>query len=144
MPFVDLQSRLGINLDRWLLLQSGEQPNKRAARCHAFEKEWIECSHGIGQTRAKKECQLEFEDFYECMHRQKTIFSRAVMFWGCRRATRTFNSRHRFSMGLRSGDWLGHSRTFKCFLRSHSFVARAVCFGSLSCWKTQPRFIFKV
>ncbi len=26
-------------------------------------------------------------------------------------------------MGLRSGDWLGHSRTLKCFLRSHSFVA---------------------
>ncbi|CAG5889419.1 unnamed protein product [Menidia menidia] len=73
MPFVDLQSRLGINLDRWLVLQSGEQPNKRAARCHAFEKEWVECSHGIGQTRAKKECQLEFEDFYECMHRQKTV-----------------------------------------------------------------------
>ncbi|XP_071755521.1 NADH dehydrogenase [ubiquinone] iron-sulfur protein 5 [Centroberyx gerrardi] len=72
MPFVDLQSRLGINLDRWLLLQSGEQPNKRAARCHAFEKEWIECGHGIGQTRAKKECKLEFEDFYECMHREKT------------------------------------------------------------------------
>ncbi len=45
-------------------------------------------------------------------------------------------------MGLRSGDWLGHSRTLKCFLRSHSFVARAVCLGSLSCWKTQPRFIF--
>uniref|UniRef100_A0A4W5KU99 Superoxide dismutase 1, soluble n=1 Tax=Hucho hucho TaxID=62062 RepID=A0A4W5KU99_9TELE len=32
-----------------------------------------------------------------------------------------------------SGDWLGHSRTLKCFLRSHSFVARAVCLGSLSC-----------
>ncbi len=47
-----------------------------------------------------------------------------------------------FSMGLRSEDWLGHSRTLKCFLRSHSFVARAVCLGSLSCWKTQPRFIF--
>ncbi len=45
-------------------------------------------------------------------------------------------------MGLRSGDWLGHSRTLKCFLRSHSFVARAVCLGSLSCWKTQPHFIF--
>ncbi len=39
----------------------------------------------------------------------------------------TFNSLQRFSMGLRSGDWLGHSRTLKCFLRSHSFVARAVC-----------------
>ncbi|XP_041867708.1 NADH dehydrogenase [ubiquinone] iron-sulfur protein 5 [Melanotaenia boesemani] len=73
MPFVDLQTRLGIDLDRWLLLQSGEQPNKRAARCHAFEKEWVECSHGIGQTRAKKECKLEFEDFYECMHRQKML-----------------------------------------------------------------------
>ncbi len=55
------------------------------------------------------------------------ISSRAVMFWGCRWATRTFNSLQRFSMGLRSGDWLGHSRTLKCFLRSHSFVARAVC-----------------
>ncbi len=54
----------------------------------------------------------------------------------------TFNSLQRFSMGLRSGDWQGHSRTLKCFLRSHSFVARAVCLGSLSCWKTQPRFIF--
>ncbi len=70
------------------------------------------------------------------------ISSRAVMFWGCRWATRTFNSLQRFSMGLRSGDWLGHSRTLKCFLRSHSFVARAVCLGSLSCWKTQSRFIF--
>ncbi len=70
------------------------------------------------------------------------ISSRAVMFWGCRWATRTFNSLQRFSMGSRSGDWLGHSRTLKCFLRSHSFVARAVCLGSLSCWKTQPRFIF--
>lgn len=73
MPFVDLNKRLGVNLDHWILTQSGPQPHQRAARCHAFEKEWIECSHGIGQTRAKKECQLEFEDFYECMHRQKTV-----------------------------------------------------------------------
>ncbi|MBN3305872.1 FA13B protein, partial [Amia calva] len=35
-----------------------------------------------------------------------------------------------FSMGLRSGDWLGHSRTLMCFFLSHSFVALAVCFGS--------------
>ncbi len=35
------------------------------------------------------------------------ISSRAVMFWGCRWATWTFNSLQRFSMGLRSGDWLG-------------------------------------
>ncbi len=70
------------------------------------------------------------------------ISSRAVMFWGCRWVTQTFNSLQRFSMGLRSGDWLGHSMTLKCFLRSHSFVAWVVCLGSLSCWKTQPLFIF--
>ncbi len=45
-------------------------------------------------------------------------------------------------MGLRSGDWLGHSRTLMCFFLSYSFVALAVCFGSLSCWNTHPRPIF--
>ena len=43
-------------------------------------------------------------------------------------------------MGFRSGDWQGHSRTW-LFL-SHSFVALAICFGSLSCWKTHPPPIF--
>ncbi|KAK5854702.1 hypothetical protein PBY51_004874 [Eleginops maclovinus] len=73
MPFVDLQSRLGINVDSWLLQQSSLQPRQKAARCHVFEKEWIECSHGIGQIRSKKECQLELEDFNECLHRTKTV-----------------------------------------------------------------------
>ena len=59
-------------------------------------------------------------------------------FWGCRLATRSFSSLHRFSMGFRSGDWLGHSRTLICFFFSHSFVALAVCFWSLSCWKAHP------
>ena len=45
-------------------------------------------------------------------------------------------------MGFRSGDWLDHTRTLICFFLSHSFVALAVCFGSLSCWKTHPRAIF--
>ncbi len=44
--------------------------------------------------------------------------------------------------GFRTGDWLGHSRTLKCFLQSHSLVALAVCLRSLSCWKTQPRPVF--
>ncbi len=64
--------------------------------------------------------------------------------WGWRLATRTFSSLHRFSMGWRSGDWLDHSRTLMCFFLSHSFVALAVCFGSLSCWKTHPWPIFSV
>ncbi len=45
-------------------------------------------------------------------------------------------------MGLRSGDCLDHSRTLMCFFLNHSFVALAVCFGSLSCWNTHPRLIF--
>ncbi len=45
-------------------------------------------------------------------------------------------------MGLRSGDWLGHSRTLMCFFLSHSFVALAMCFRSLSCWNTHPWPIF--
>ncbi len=57
-------------------------------------------------------------------------------------AARTFSSLHRFSMGLRSGDWLGHSKTLMCFFLSHSFIALAVCFGSLSCWNTHLRPIF--
>lgn len=75
-------------------------------------------------------------------HTSMQISSRAVMFWGCFWATRTFNSLQRFSMGLRSEDWLGHSRTLKCFLWSHFFITWVVCLRSLPCWNTQPHFIF--
>ncbi len=49
--------------------------------------------------------------------------------------TRTFSSLHIFSMGLRSGDWQGHSRTLMCFFLSHSFVALAMCYvyGRMLC-----------
>ncbi|XP_008564071.1 PREDICTED: NADH dehydrogenase [ubiquinone] iron-sulfur protein 5-like [Galeopterus variegatus] len=73
MPFLDVQKRLGINIDQGLTIQSAEQPYKIPARCHAFEKEWIECAHGIGGIRAKKECKIEYEDFKECILRQKTM-----------------------------------------------------------------------
>jgi len=69
-------------------------------------------------------------------HSSTQIFSRSVRFLGCRWETL------RFSIGFRSGDWLGHARTLICFLQSHSLVILAVCFGSLSCWKTQPQPIF--
>ncbi|KAG8451601.1 hypothetical protein GDO86_003701 [Hymenochirus boettgeri] len=71
MPFIDLQSKLGINVDKWLLLQSSEQPFRGVSLCHSFEKEWVECSSGIGKIRAQKECKLEYEDFMECLHRTK-------------------------------------------------------------------------
>ena len=73
MPFLDVQKKLGISLDRHFVFQSVEQPFKIPSRCHAFEKEWIECAHGIGATRAKKECKIEFEDFEECYLRYKTM-----------------------------------------------------------------------
>ncbi|KAG5842288.1 hypothetical protein ANANG_G00176030 [Anguilla anguilla] len=63
MPFVDLHSKFGLNLDRWLLAQSGKQPYKQASRCHSFEKEWIECSHGIGQTGHGRSAGLNLKTF---------------------------------------------------------------------------------
>ncbi|XP_032058329.1 NADH dehydrogenase [ubiquinone] iron-sulfur protein 5 [Aythya fuligula] len=71
MPFLELQRQLGLDLDRWLLRQSATQPHGKAGACHAFEREWVECGHGLGQTRARRECQPEYEDFMECMHRTK-------------------------------------------------------------------------
>ncbi|KAI6073463.1 NADH dehydrogenase [ubiquinone] iron-sulfur protein 5 [Aix galericulata] len=71
MPFLELQRQLGLDLDRWLLRQSATQPHGKAGACHAFEREWVECGHGLGQTRARRECRPEYEDFMECMHRTK-------------------------------------------------------------------------
>ncbi|KAM9241595.1 NADH dehydrogenase [ubiquinone] iron-sulfur protein 5 isoform 1-T2 [Trichechus inunguis] len=73
MPFFDVQKRLGLNIDHWMTIQSAEQPYRHSARCHAFEKEWIECAHGIGGIRAEKECKIEFDDLTECLLRQKTM-----------------------------------------------------------------------
>lgn len=76
MPFWDLQKQLGIDVDSWLVRQSMPQPYGQAGVCHAFEREWVECGHGLGQTRARRECQLEYEDFMECMNRTKLVGER--------------------------------------------------------------------
>ncbi|XP_012314066.3 NADH dehydrogenase [ubiquinone] iron-sulfur protein 5-like [Aotus nancymaae] len=73
MPFLDGQKRFGINVDRWWTIQSAEQPDKFPARCHAFEKEWIECAHGIGTIWAEKECKIEYDYFIEWLLRKKTM-----------------------------------------------------------------------
>ena len=65
------------------------------------------------------------------VHSSLQILSKSLRIRGCRLATRSLSSLHRFSMGFSSGDWLGHSRTLICFFLSHSFVALAVCFGSV-------------
>ena len=51
--------------------------------------------------------------------------------------TAIFKSCQRFSIGFRSGLWLGHSNTWICVDLNHSIVALAVCFGLLSCWKVK-------
>jgi len=74
-------------------------------------------------------------------HRSSLDQSGKILGW--RWETESLSSLQRFSIGFRSGDWLvGHARTLICFLQRHSLVILAVCFGSLSCWKTQPRPIF--
>ena len=42
---------------------------------------------------------------------------------GFRWCTAIYKSYHRFSIGSRSGLWLGHSNTFKCFPLNHLSVA---------------------
>ena len=54
---------------------------------------------------------------------------------GERRYTAIFRFLQRCSIWFMSGLWLGHSRTFRDFSRSHSCVVLAVYLGSLSCWK---------
>lgn len=75
--------------------------------------------------------------FTHCSWYFHPFLQRAEMFWGCCCATQTFKSLHRFSILLRSGDWLSHSRT--CFLCSHSFVAR-VLFRIIVMLKDPTRF----
>lgn len=56
--------------------------------------------------------------------------------------TARFKSPHSISLGLRSGLWLGYSRTLHFLVFSQSLVDLLVCFGSLSCCKVQFRFSF--
>ena len=47
-------------------------------------------------------------------------------------------------MGFRSGDCDGHGKTFILRSVNHFCVDFEVCFGSLSCWKVQPRPILSL
>ncbi len=56
--------------------------------------------------------------------------------------TLIFSYFHRFSIGFKSGDWLGHSSSFTFFLWNQLRVSLDVCLGSLSRWNVHPHFIF--
>ncbi len=68
------------------------------------------------------------------------ISSRAVMFWGCRWATRTFNSLQRFSMGLRSGDWLGPLQDLEMLLTKPLLRCPGGVFGIIVMLKDPATF----
>ena len=75
-------------------------------------------------------------------HSSTQIVFKSQRFVGALCWTLFFSLFHKLSMGFKSGDWLGHSNTLILFLWYHLRVSSALCFGSLSCWKVQPRLIF--
>lgn len=72
------------------------------------------------------------------------VFRESFKFLGCHLATQSFSPLQRFSIGLMSGDWEGHSMTLMGFFFSPSFVVLTNCFVSSSCWKTiqKPSSVF--
>ncbi len=70
------------------------------------------------------------------------ISSRAVMFWGCRWATRTSKLPPKIFYGVEIWRLARPLQDLEMLLTKPLLRCRAVCLGSLSCWKTQPRFIF--
>lgn len=48
-------------------------------------------------------------------------------------------SSHKCSIGFKSGLWAGHFNTVILLSAKYAFISLAVCLGSLSCWKMNPR-----
>ena len=69
------------------------------------------------------------------LHSSLQNCSSSVRLYGDRESRALFKSTFKFFIGLRSGLWLGHSRTFTLLSLNHVCVAFTVRFRSLSCWK---------
>ena len=95
---------------------------------YSFESSWV-CLHQL--------CTSGFGDFLPFF--VADLLKLCQVGWGVSVNSNLWQSFHRFSVGFKSGLLLGHSRTFTFLFRSHSSVALAVCFGSLSCWNVNLR-----
>ncbi|CAM9634028.1 unnamed protein product [Lampetra fluviatilis] len=73
MPFLDVKAWLGVEFDQLFTVRSKDNMARRAGRCHLYEQEVIDCSHGLGTVRASRECQHEIEDYKECLFKAKMI-----------------------------------------------------------------------
>ena len=62
-----------------------------------------------------------------------------MIFCGFRLWTLTFKVFHKFSIGFKSGDWLGQLSVLIPLFSNYSFVSFAVWLWSLSCWSTKFR-----
>ena len=65
---------------------------------------------------------------------EQTTFHSSSEFLGFASEIAFLISPHKFSMGLRSGDWAGHSITSIFFVWNQDVARLLVCLGSLSCW----------
>lgn len=88
--------------------------------------------------------ELSFSSIGIFAHSSCAKASSSLMFDGLRAATAFFKSHQRFSVGFKSGDREGHSRTFQDLFLNQALIDLAVYLGSLSCWRVQwsPRFNF--
>ena len=75
-------------------------------------------------------------------HSSRRASVRSCNVWGCarRRRTRLSSSSHRCSIGDKSEDKDGHSKTPTLLARRYCNVARATWGRALSCWKTKGRY----
>ena len=72
-------------------------------------------------------------------HSSMVTCSNSRKFFGDWQFIQTFNSCHRFLIGLKSGLVEGHGRTVFLFFWSHAVIYLDVYLGSLSCWKVNCR-----
>ncbi|XP_038056931.1 NADH dehydrogenase [ubiquinone] iron-sulfur protein 5-like [Patiria miniata] len=69
MPFLHVQ-----DWDKQFIgLQYPESPVLEKPRCADLELDWLRCADGLGWKRAKKECKVEMEDFWECAQGTKKM-----------------------------------------------------------------------
>ncbi len=65
-----------------------------------------------------------------------TTYHNSSAFLGFASETAFLMSPHKFSIGLRSGDWAGHSITLILLVLNQDAARLLVCLGLLSCWNT--------
>ncbi len=65
-----------------------------------------------------------------------TTYHNSSAFLGFASETAFLMSPHKFSIGLRSGDWAGHSITLILLVWNQDAARLLMCLGSLSCWNT--------